>query len=371
MPIRPRRLLVHAKALDSALAAHARAAHPQTEVVPIPANTHAWNGRAHSLDPLDHAREKRHTLAVLHRTATWRPDPNGRSTDFLPSVKLGTGCAFLCQYCYVERRTPNAFIKVFDDALRMVDLVAETLDDLPRWRERLRQVTRRDLERHRDPRHGPYVTFDLGCDTDCTLDNQATRHAGYPGHVVDMMNRIAEVPGAMTSFATKGVELEPFLADCRRPERHRIRLSLLPEAHRRVLELNTAPIDARLAAVNRLVAAGFEAHLNLSPIVVTDRFEAEYEALLRQVDDALTAEAKAQLAYEVIFLTHDEALFEPVAARRPEAHAMMAAGPLPLAAKAHKPNVLTYALKDKAPLKRLLREAMARITPYARIRYMF
>jgi spore photoproduct lyase len=135
--------------------------------------------------------------------------------------------------------------------------------------------------------------------------------------------------------------------------------------------MNTAPIAARLEAVNRLVAAGFEAHLNLSPIVVTDEFEQEYEALLRQVDDALTPEAKAQLAYEVIFLTHSAELFEPVAARRPEAHAMMVAGRLPLAAKPHKPGVLTYTQKDKAPLKRFLREAVERITPYARIRYMF
>lgn len=371
MSFRPKQILINSKAADSAMAAHVLAAHPQAEVVSIPANTHAWNGRAHSLAPEDHWREKREKLAVLHRTARWRPDPNGRSTDFLPSVKLGTGCAFFCQYCYVERRTPNAFVKVFDDALSMVDMVAETMDDLERWRERLLQVQGADLERERDPQHPPYVSFDLGCDTDVTIDNQATRHAGYPGHMVEIMNRIAEVPGAMTSFATKGVELEPFLADCRHPERHRVRLSLLPEHQRRVLELNTAPVAARLEAVNRLVAAGFEAHINLSPIVVTDDFEAEYEALLRQIDDALTSEAKRQLAYEVIFLTHSETLYEPVAARRPQAHALLTGGPLPLATKPHKPGVLTYPLRDKAPLKRWLREATARITPYARIRYMF
>jgi DNA repair photolyase len=366
MPFRPQQIILQRKAAGSVMAQHVRAAHPTAKVVEIPFAT-----------------EKLRKVAVLHRGATWKPDPNGRSTDFLPNIKLGTGCGFFCQYCYVERNKPNSYPKVYDDALKMVKMVAMTLDNLSYWEERMRKVCRKGFERDRDPVHPPYITFDLGCDTDCTIDNQITRHAAvaladgtqldaYPGHVIDIMNQITEnVPGAMTSFATKGVELQPFIDDCKHPERNRIRLSLMPEWQRQILEMNTATVEQRLHAVNDLVAAGFEVHINLSPIVITESFAKDYRALLKQIDDTLTQESKNQLAYEVIFLTHSDVMYGPVMARRPKAHLMMAEGPLELKTKPHKPTVTTYTRKDKNPLKKWLRERVEQYTPYARIRYMF
>jgi DNA repair photolyase len=387
MPFKPKQIILQKKAAGSVMAQHVRAAHPDAKVAEIPFATHSWNGKQHSLDPNDHFQEKRHKVAVLSRRATWKPDPNGRSTDFLPNIKLGTGCGFFCQYCYVERGKPNSYPKVYDDALSMVKMVKMTLDNLDFWRVKMQKVCRRkpglEFERDRDPQHPPYITFDLGCDTDCTIDNQITRHDAttlpdgtvldaYPGHVIDIMNQITEnVPGAMTSFATKGIELDPFIEDCKHPERNRIRLSLMPEWQRRILEMNTATTQQRLEAVNRLVAAGFEVHINLSPIVITESFSKDYRALLKQIDDVLTPEAKAQLAYEVIFLTHSNVMYEPVAARRPKAHLMMAEGPLLLKAKPHKPTVTTYTRSDKTPIKKWLRKRVEQYTPYARIRYMF
>ena len=378
MPFKPKQIILQNAAEDSVMAKHVLAAFPDADVKTIPFATHSWNGKAHSLDPLKHYKEKRQRVAVLHRGATWKPDPNGRSTDFLPNIKLGTGCGFFCQYCYVERGKPNSYPKVYDDALKMVKMVAMTLDNLDYWEARMRKVCRKGFERDRNPKHKPYISFDLGCDTDCTIDNQITRHGAidgldpYPGHVIDIMNQITEnVPGAMTSFATKGVELDSFIADCKNPERNRIRLSLMPEHHRRILEMNTATIEQRLAAVNRLVAAGFEVHINLSPIVVTSDFSTEYRDLLKLIDDSLTQEAKDQLAYEVIFLTHSDVMYEPVQARRPEAHAMMAGGPLELQPKPHKKTVTTYTRADKAVLKKWLRKRIEQYTPYADIRYMF
>jgi DNA repair photolyase len=254
----------------------------------------------------------------------------------------------------------------------MVKMVDSTMRDIAHWERRFKEVCRKGFEKDRDPKHPPYVTFDLGCDTDCVLDNQITRHDAYPGHVINIMNQITEnVPGAMTSFATKGVELDPFIADCKNPSRNRIRLSLMPEHHRQVLEMNTATVVQRLQVINRLVAAGFEVHINLSPIVVTREFSQEYRELLKLIDDSLTPEAKQQLAYEIIFLTHSEALYEPVAERRPKAHEMMAQGPLVLKPKPHKPTVITYTRSDKAKMKQWLRKRIEHYTPYARIRYMF
>ncbi len=242
MRFRPQRILLNVKAEKSEMARHVRAAHPTAKIQFLRFNTESWNGTATSVKSEDFYQEKTRSVAVLHRTATWVPDPNGRSTDFLPNIKLGTGCAFFCQYCYVERGKPNSYPKVFDDAYNMISMVNQTMDNIEFHREKFRKVCRTDFEQYRDPKHPPYVSFDLGCDTDCTIDNQITRHSLYPGHIVDIMNQIAKIPGAMTSFATKGTEVDPFIEDCKFPERNRIRLSLMPEHQRRVLELNTAPI---------------------------------------------------------------------------------------------------------------------------------
>lgn len=112
-------------------------------------------------------------------------------------------------------------------------------------------------------------------------------------------------------------------------------------------------------------------HINLSPIVITDKFEKEYEELLHLVNDTLSVRAKSQMAYEIIFLTHSEKMFEPISQCVPKAHNMMVNGPLKLVPKWNKPNVLSYSRSDKSILKKKMNDLISKITPYSRIRYMF
>ena len=366
-------LYVHHKEADNPLVQHVLTAHPNVEVVRIQQNTHAWKDEYGliSLEPKDRFREKRDKAAVLHRNAKWRPDPNGNSTDFLPTLMMSEGCGFGCTYCYTERHYKNNYMKLFGDVFKVVDMMAETMGNLEFWRSKMQSLCRKDFERHRDPKHSDFVTFDLGCDSDCTLDNQMTMHDGYAGHVVDVMNRASLIPHCMTSFATKSAAVDSFVRHVQRPGHHRIRLSLMPESHRRILEINTANITARLEAVNKLVRAGFEVHINLSPIVVTENYETEYPDLLQLIDDVLTPEAKQQMAYEVIFLTHTTGESEIVQQYAPKAHNMMCNGVLPLVPKPNKPNVLSYSRPDKKRLKLQLQEWVEQITPYARIRYNY
>lgn len=373
----PKRILIAKKAVDSEIAKNVQLAHPEAEITEIQFNTHAFNGKQHSLEPTDIYREKRELLAVLARNATWHPDANGRSTDFLYNVKLGTGCGYFCEYCYVNRNNPNSFPKVYSDVPHaMIQMTEHVMNNIPQYETYFRSRCKKPFEKDRDPEHPNAITFDIGCDSDCLLDNTATRHNNYPGHVIELMNKVATISvqdnlRPMTSFATKGDNVDPFILDCNYPERHRIRLSLMPETHRRILEMNTATIEQRLEAINKLVNAGFEVHINLSPIVVTKRFYREYINLLKFIDHSLTQKAKTQLAYEIIFLTHSELLFDRTAERRPQAHLMMVDGPLPLVPKPNKPKVLSYQRSTKTKLKKWLAKAISKITPYARIRYAF
>mgnify|MGYP003341463479 CR=1 FL=1 len=234
------------------------------------------------------------------------------------------------------------------------------------------QANNKRFERERDPQHNRMITIDLGCDSDVVTSNSTTIHDNYHGHMVDAMNRIAEsTKDIMTSFATKSAEIDPFIAGCRYPNKHRIRLSLSPEHHRQTLEQNTSKTIDRLQAVNKLVDNGFEVHLNLSPIVVTEDFENEYEELLSLVNDTLSNAAKQQMAYEIIFLTHSEKLYQPMLCSVPKAHNMMVNGPLTLVPKWNKPNVLSYSRQDKNKMKETMNQLIAKNTPYSRVRYMF
>lgn len=371
--INPNLLFVNKKSLNSFLHKQIKKAFPNIKEEIISTNTKISNPSYNliSIDPKKRGLQKRQFLGLLHRDSLWKLDPNGRSTDFLPSNMMGYGCRFNCSYCYVDRRDPATFPKLYDDALDIIELIKHTMLNLQKSEDLFYKVTKKQVERKRDSKHGNYITFDLGCDSDCVLDNQITSNEDYPGHIIDIINAVSEIPEAMISFATKSSAIDSFIKNVKNPEMTRIRLSLMPEHHRAVLEMNTSKIESRLQAINKLVDAGFEVHINLSPIVVTDNFAAEYADLLSLVNNTLTDKAKKQLAYEIIFLTHSPVLFDKTPEYAPKAHKMMVEGPLKLGPKWNKPNVYSYDQYDKAKLKIIVKSLIDEFTPYARIRYMF
>jgi hypothetical protein len=84
----------------------------------------------------------------------------------------------------------------------------------------------------------------------------------------------------------------------------------MPDEPSRLLDIRTSRIAERIAAVDDFVEAGYEVHLNFSPVVVRDGWLEEWDRLLTEVDDSIGPRAKAQLAAEVIFLTHNDRLHE-------------------------------------------------------------
>jgi len=146
---------------------------------------------------------------------------------------------------------------------------------------------------------GDFITYDISCNEDFAL------HAKYHN-----WERIFEFfrdhPLAMGSFATKYVNNDLLFFN---PEgKIRIRFSLMPEKWRTILEPNTATIRERLGSVAYFLNAGYEVHLNFSPVIVHDDWLVEYHDLFEDIhyyanqgawnDDIVKA--------EVIFLTHNE-----------------------------------------------------------------
>jgi DNA repair photolyase len=84
----------------------------------------------------------------------------------------------------------------------------------------------------------------------------------------------------------------------------------MPERIAKVVDVRTSPISERIAAIDDFVRAGYEVHLNFSPVIVYEGWEEDYGPLFEQVEAALSPRAKAQLKAEIIFLTHNEQLHD-------------------------------------------------------------
>jgi spore photoproduct lyase family protein len=215
--------------------------------------------------------------------------PNGRSADFI-APSTSNGCAMACAYCYVPRRKGYANpITVFTN-----------IDKITRY---LRgHVTRQGIKTDPDQIDPAAWVYDIGENSDCSVD------ALVSDNVADLVGTFRELPTAKASFATKFVNRE--LLDLDPQGRTRIRFSLMPERDARLLDIRTSTIAERIAAIDDFVAAGYEVHLNLSPIVIRDGWERDWGELLTRLDDELGPAFKAQAAAEVIMLTHNRGLHE-------------------------------------------------------------
>ncbi|WP_019997620.1 spore photoproduct lyase family protein [Aureimonas ureilytica] len=236
----------------------------------------------------DWLRIKRDVLVLgVKKGMTMRP--NGRSADFI-APSSSNGCAMACAYCYVPRRKGYAnpvsvFVNGEDVAWALTRHAAKlgaklepnTIDPVA-W------------------------VYDLGENGDLSVD------ATLSDNVRLLVAAFRDIPNAKGSFATKYVNRD--LLDYDPQGRTRIRFSLMPQAMARIVDIRTSPIPERIAAINDFVAAGYEVHVNFSPVIVHEGWEPEWKALFAELDAALSPAAKRQLKCEIIMLTHNAALHE-------------------------------------------------------------
>jgi spore photoproduct lyase family protein len=144
--------------------------------------------------------------------------------------------------------------------------------------------------------------YDVGENSDCSVD------AMVSDNVADLVATFRDLPTAKASFATKYVNRQ--LLELDPAGRTRIRFSLMPDRDARLLDVRTSRVDERIGAVDDFVEAGYEVHLNFSPVVLRDGWEEDWTTLLRRLDDELSPAAKRQAAAEIILLTHNHDLHE-------------------------------------------------------------
>jgi DNA repair photolyase len=84
----------------------------------------------------------------------------------------------------------------------------------------------------------------------------------------------------------------------------------MPQTLARRVDVRADPIPLRIAAIDDFVAAGYEVHINFSPVILYDGWEADYDRLLEEVADAVGPAARQQLKAEIIMLTHNAEMHE-------------------------------------------------------------
>ena len=210
---------------------------------------------------------------------TFKIRPSGRSTDFI-SPSFGFGCLYNCSYCYMKRHKS-----------RGLDVATNTEDILTEINS---HVAFAEVDKPNQT-HEKYITYDISCNEDFALH---AKHHEWEKIFTFFKNH----PDIMGSFATKYVNRDLLYFN---PERKiRIRFSLMPQRKADIHEPETSKIIDRILAIDAFIFAGYDVHVNFSPIMVYDGWLNDYSELFRLMDKYV--EIKENVFSECIFLTHNE-----------------------------------------------------------------
>lgn len=207
---------------------------------------------------------------------------SGRSSDYI-APSFGYGCLLNCTYCYMKRYLENglSIADNYNDILTIINNHAYFNTDI----EKPNQTDEK------------FITYDFSCNEDFAL------HLKY--HKWEQIfDFFKQHPIAKGTIATKIIPTK--LLEYNSNKKIRIRFSLMPQIYSTLLEPNTPLIIDRIKAINTFIEAGYDIHINFSPVIVNKDWLLHYEELFNLVNNNVKEEYKKDVKCEVIFLTHNE-----------------------------------------------------------------
>ena len=207
---------------------------------------------------------------------------SGRSSDYI-TPSFGFGCLYKCNYCYMRRHVKTGLNIATnpDDILIAIENHSEDLQ----WPKMPNQT------------HEEYYTYDFSCNEDFIL------HAKYHDWRL-IFNYFKHHEKALGTAATKYVNNK--LLDYNADRKIRIRFSVMPQVLSDKLEPDTSKIIDRINAINNFYDAGYDVHINYSPIVYYDNWMQDYLNLFNTINSTVRDDIKDKVLSECIFLTHNE-----------------------------------------------------------------
>lgn len=224
-------------------------------------------------------------MQIIHqRTKTLHTRDNGRSSDAVsPNFVYGCLGGCMSSYCYVGRYN--------NDRVYINENTDQILESVYDWIEKQQWPK---IPNQTDPE---FYTIDIGVSTDVPLHLKY-----YPWQAV--FNFFNEYYKAKSTFATKYPsmmlkKIDEYQFDI---HKHRIRISLMPQAFSDILEPNTESIESRISCIPALQEQ-MEVHINFSPIVYYPGWKQQYEKLFKQLKDF-------KFQSECIFLTYNKIQYQ-------------------------------------------------------------
>jgi spore photoproduct lyase len=210
--------------------------------------------------------------------------PSGRSSDYI-TPSFGYGCVYKCNYCYMRRHVPNG-LTIAKNTAYLIQAIDDHVAQLP-------------FPKIPNQTHAKYYTYDFSCNEDYI------KHARF--HDWEQLFDYFRMSNlAMGTGATKYVNHKLLKYN---PERKvRIRYSLMPQHLSDVLEPSTSKIIDRIKAIDMFYDAGYDVHINYSPIILHKNWHKSYKELFQLVDKHV--KNKDHVLAECIFLTHNEKMHE-------------------------------------------------------------
>jgi spore photoproduct lyase len=217
---------------------------------------------------------------IKQKTKTLTTRDNGRSADAI-SPNFVYGCLGGCMksYCYVGRFN--------SDKVYINENLPEIFLSMNKW------VAGQPWPKVPNQCDEKYYTIDIGCSTDVAL---MQKHQDWK----KVFNWFTYTPRVKCTFATKyptkfNVDDYDVYHD-----KHRIRVSLMPQKYSDILEPNTDKIIDRIKCIPKLQER-MEVHINFSPIIYTEGWLDEYKELFKEL-----AHMGIDVPCECIFLTYNE-----------------------------------------------------------------
>lgn len=210
--------------------------------------------------------------------------PSGRAVDFV-APPLVDGCGPDCRLAYCRHPLHGRPLRIAEDASELLQAIHRHATAQP-WPRLANRVDER------------YYTYDLAAATDLA---SAFGAADWPR----VLRFFGEHPRAKGAFAVAGVgdrllDGLPVVP----AGKVRVRLRLLPEATRRLLDPAGPTVGERLAAIEPLRAMGYEVDLAFAPLVCYAGWLDDYAALFAVIAAAVPPRLRAGLRYEAELLAH-------------------------------------------------------------------
>ena len=276
---------------------------------------------------------------------TFKIRASGRSTDFI-SPSFGYGCLYNCSYCYMKRHKD----KGLSVAVNTGDILTEINNHA--------YFTPVDKPNQTHPQ---FTTYDISCNEDFAL------HAKYH-EWQKIFEFFRDHPVAMGSFATKFVN--PQLTTFDPKGKIRIRFSIMPQQKSDLHERGTSKIIDRIKAIDAFIEAGYDVHVNYSPIIIYDGWLQDYEYIFNMMNDYV--ENKSTVLAECIFLTHNYKKHIVNLNRHPKTEVdLWVADKQEIKTSQYGGENVRYRLGLKSKYIKEFRKLHNKLVPWNKIRYIF